>query len=66
MESSLSGPCGMLGFSCKPKTQETHNSHHEVFTELTHSCESQTKTNKRKACQTLVASLATDDDEEDV
>uniref|UniRef100_A0A2N9GQA8 TF-B3 domain-containing protein n=1 Tax=Fagus sylvatica TaxID=28930 RepID=A0A2N9GQA8_FAGSY len=72
MESSLSGTSylsfsGMLGFSCKPKTQETHNSHHEVFTELTHSCESQTKTNKRKACQiTLVASLATDDDEEDV
>jgi hypothetical protein len=72
MESSLSGPSylsfrGMLGFSCKPKTQETHNSvSDEVFTDSTLSCEFQTKTNKRKACQILVASLATNDDDEDV
>jgi hypothetical protein len=59
IESSLSGP-SFLSF------QETHNSDETESSTLS-SCGFQTKTNKRKTCQTLVASLATnpeDDDEE--
>uniref|UniRef100_A0A2N9FVM4 Uncharacterized protein n=1 Tax=Fagus sylvatica TaxID=28930 RepID=A0A2N9FVM4_FAGSY len=69
----------LSGFSCKPKTQDTHNSRYntkrddveEVSTKLTlSSCAFQTKpmANKLKPCQTLVASATNpeDGDDEDV